>query len=143
MAIAIVQKGNMMIKLNLQGGETLEFNLEKEDDLNQWLEWSSVEEFQKRITGIGVLHNKKYHTLPAPKGFRRMTFNAELVWKTKKSVKKLVGEKVSCRVDNILVELLVYTYDNPPPPISTTLTLKKLKWKQRGPSFKEMKGKSR
>lgn len=127
-----------MIKLNLQGGETLEFDLTKEDDLNQWLEWSNVEEFQRKITGIGILHNKKFHTLPAPKGFRRLSFNAELVYKEKKGEKKLLGEKVSCRLDGIIVELLVYTYTNPPAPIASKYSVRKLVWKQRGPTFKAM-----
>jgi len=130
-----------MIKLNLQGGETLEFDLTNEDDYNQWVEWSSVEEFQRKITGIGILHNKKFHTLPAPKGFKRMMFNAELVWKEKHGVTKVLGERVSLRVDGILAELLVYTYTSPPPPIASKYSLKKLVWKQRGPSFKDMKGK--
>ena len=129
-----------MIKLNLRGGETLEFNLENEDDFNTWMEWVSDDEFQKTITGIGILHNKKFHTLPAPKGFRRTWFSAELVWKEKKGERKLLGEKVSCKVDGFLAEMLVYTYTNPPPPIASKYTVKKLEWKKRGPSFKEMKG---
>lgn len=122
-----------MIKLNFRNGSTLEFDLNDEDDRQHWDEWSPENDFQEGITAIGIIHQKKFHTLPCPKGFRKAKFNAELVYNEKKGQRKLIGEKVSIHVDNILLELLVYTYTRPqPPPVSTRITLKRI-GKQRGP----------
>ena len=125
-----------MIKLNFKDGSTLEFDLLKEDDLNQWLEWSSVKDFQERITGIGILHDKKFHTFPFPKGFKKVRFQAELVYKTKKGITKLIGEKLVCHADNIKLGITVYTYKNPPPPVLSRIDLIKI-GKQRGPYMNE------
>jgi hypothetical protein len=116
-----------MIKLNFKDGSTLEFDLKKEDDVKQWLEWSSVKDFQDRITGIGVLHNKKFHTLPFPKGFSRVRFMAELVTKEKKGVERELGERLICQADNIQLSIMVYTYKNPPPPILSRTDLVKIR----------------
>lgn len=121
-----------MIKLNFKDGTTLEFDLTKDDDRKQWVEWSSVKDFQDRITGIGVLHNKKYHALPFPRGFKKVRFHAELVYRKKKREKKLLGEKLTCHADNVKLSVLVYTYTNPPPPILSRVDLDKI-GKQRGP----------
>lgn len=121
-----------MIKLNFKDGSTLEFNLSKKDDLKQWIEWSSVKDFQDRITGIGILHKKQFHTLPLPVGFRSINFQAELVIKKRRGVERLVGEKLTCHADNIKLSLLVYTYDNPPAPILSRIGLARV-GKQRGP----------
>ena len=118
-----------MIKLNFKDGSTLEFDLKKEDDMKQWLEWSSVRDFQERITGIGVLHEKKFHTLPFPKGFKRVRFMAELVLKEKKGVNRELGERLVCQADNIQLSILVYTYKNPPPPILSRTDLVKIRSK--------------
>ena len=121
-----------MIKLNFKDGTTLEFDLTKEDDLKQWLEWSSVKDFQERITGIGILHDKKFHTLTLPVGFKQVRFCAELVFKTRKGERKQLGEKLICHADALQLSILVYTYRNPPPPIQSRTDLKRI-GKQRGP----------
>lgn len=116
-----------MIKLNFRDGSTLEFDLKNEDDIQQWLEWSSQKDFQDGITGIGILHDKKFHALPFPKGFKTVRFIAELVTKEKKGLKRELGEKLICRADNIQLSILVYTYKNPPPPISSRIDLVKMR----------------
>jgi len=121
-----------MLKINFKDGTTLEFDLNKEDDFQQWNEWSSVKDFQDRITGIGILHEKKFHTMPFPKGFRQVKFSAELVAKEKDGVKRQVGEKLICHADNIQMTMMVYTYKNPPPPILARIDLVRI-GKQRGP----------
>lgn len=124
-----------MIKVNLSDGNTLEFNLNKEDDIRQWLEWSSAQDFQSRITGIGVLHNKKFYTLPFPSNFRIVQFDAELVYSSKKGVKRQVGERVICHADKIRLELLVYTYNDPPPPVLSRVDMRNV-GRQLFPTFK-------
>jgi len=115
-----------MIKVNLRDGQTLAFDLNREEDQKQWLEWSSVTDFQNRISGIGILHNGKFHTLPFPKKFNLVRFYAELVYNEKNGVKRKVGEKLICHADYIKLEIMVYTYDNPPPPISARIDLRKV-----------------
>lgn len=128
-----------MIKLNFKDGTTLEFDLNTEDDLKQWVEWSSEIDFQDRITGIGILHQKKFHTLPLPKGFRRINFQAELVRKIRKGKERVIGERLSCHADSIRLSILVYTCDNPPAPILSRIDLTRI-GKQRGPYTTELRG---
>jgi hypothetical protein len=116
-----------MIKLNFKDGSTLEFDLKKEDDLKQWLEWSFQKDFQNKITGIGILHEKKFHILPYPYGFKRVRFMAEIVVREKKGVKRELGEKLICQADNIQLSILVYTYKNPPSPILARTDIVKMR----------------
>ena len=115
-----------MIKLNFKNGTTLQFDLSKDEDYRQWHEWSNVKDFQDKIRGIGILHNKKFHTMPYPKKFRKIKFYAELVYKYKGNEKKLLGEKIICHADEIKLSLLVYTYNNPPPPILSRVDMIKI-----------------
>lgn len=115
-----------MIKLNFKNGTTLQFDLSKDEDYRQWNEWSNVKDFQDKIRGIGILHNKKFHTMPYPKKFRKIKFYAELIYKYKDNEKKLLGEKIICHADEIKLSLLVYTYNNPPPPILSRVDMVKI-----------------
>lgn len=115
-----------MVKVNFNDGSTLEFDLNKEDDQKQWEEWTAVKDFQDRITGIGILHSKKFHTLPFPKRFKKVRFFAESVFSTKKGIRRKLGEKVVIHADEIVLELLVYTFENPPPPIQSRTTMLRL-----------------
>ncbi len=116
-----------MIKVNLRDGTTLAFDLQKQDDFQQWLEWSSVKDFQSRITGIGILHNKKFITLPFPKRFKKIKFYADLVYSEKRDGdKRLLGERLVCHADEIKFSVLVYTYNNPPPPMLCRLDMERI-----------------
>ena len=129
-----------MIKVNFKDGNTLAFDLGKADDRQQWLEWSSVPDFQKKITGVGILHNKRFTTVPFPKKFRKIRFYAELVSCERKGEVKLLGERIICHADDIKLSLLVYTYDDPPPPIHSRIDVERI-GKQMFPGVdKEMKG---
>lgn len=116
-----------MIKVNFKDGTTLAFDLTKEDDVKQWLEWSLIRDFQERITGVGILHNKKYYSIPLPKNFHHCRFSAELVHKMKGELKRQVGIKLCCIADDILMSLFVYTYNDPPPPIASRIDMERLK----------------
>ena len=116
-----------MIKVNFSDGTTLAFDLNKPDDLQQWTEWSVVEDFQEKITGVGILHNKKFITIPYPKNFKKVRFMADLVYAEKKGKpRKLMGERLQCHADNNLFSMLVYTYSDPPPPVFARIDIKRV-----------------
>jgi len=114
-----------VIKVNLNDGNILSFDLNKAPDWQQWLEWSSSQDFQNRITGIGILHDRRFHTVPYPKNFTKVNVYAESVFNKKDGEKRKLGERVIVHADQVKLELLVYTYDEPKPPIQsrTTMTL--------------------
>lgn len=112
-----------MIKVNLNDGKILKFDLDKSSDRSQWIEWSSSKDFQNRITGIGILHNRKYHTLQYPKRFTEIRFFAESVFNEKNRMKRKLGERIVIHADQIKLELLVYTYEDPQPPIHSRTTM--------------------
>lgn len=112
-----------MIKVNFSDGTTLAFDLSRDDDLRQWSEWSEVRDFQSRITGIGILHDKKFHTLQYPKNFKAVRFYADTVFNDKAGMKRKLGERLVAHADGVKLELLVYTYDSPPPPVLARTTL--------------------
>lgn len=124
-----------MVKVNLKDGTTLAFDLLKADDQQQWLEWSSVPDFQKRITGVGILHNKKFITLPLPKRFKKIRFYAELVYKERAGEKSLLGEKLTCHADEVKMTMMVYTHSNTPPPVLCRLDIERI-GKQMFPAVK-------
>jgi len=101
-----------MIKVNTKIGKTLSFNLDNEDEKALWIERSSDTEFQHSITGIGIIYNSQWYTLPLPKKFKKAIFHAEVV-RNRKKLEELVGEKIMCHVDDVQVSLLVY-YGNRP-----------------------------
>ena len=105
-----------MLKVNLKDGKTIAFDLKDESNLKEWLELSSGEVFQRQITALGKIHNSQWYTLPIPKKFRRISFEAELVENSKRNVpieRKYIGERLKCYADDILISLLVY-YGNRP-----------------------------
>jgi hypothetical protein len=114
-----------MLKVNFKDGSTLEFNLARDDDLRQWQEWSSVPDFQGRITGVGIVHCKRFMTVPLPKRFRRVRFYAELVFGKKNGEQQLIGERLTCHADETKFTLLVYT-GNPPPPVLCRFDVEKI-----------------
>ena len=112
-----------MIKVNLSDGKIISFDLDKPSDRKQWIEWSSLKDFQSRITGIGILHNRKFHTLQYPKRFKRIRFYGESVFNEKNGMKRKLGERLIVHADQVKLELLVYTYDDPQPPIHSRTTM--------------------
>ena len=117
-----------MIVVNFKDGTTLKFNLNRQDDYNQWLEWSSVHDFQEKVTGVGIIHNRKFIAMPLPSKFKKCKFYAELVHtKNKRKEKVLQGERLTCHADDVKLSLLVYTYTtDPPPPVLCKFTAEKI-----------------
>lgn len=105
-----------MIKVNLKDGKTLSYDLQDEKAVKEWEELSSHQDFQQRITGIGIIYNAQWYTLPLPKKFRQVFFQFELVENNKKDApedRKYVGERVKCYADDTLISLLVYYGSRP------------------------------
>lgn len=115
-----------MVKVTFNDGTTLGFDLNNGDDRKQWEEWSMVEDFQSKITSVGIIYNKKFITVPFPRRFRRVRFYAELVWQEKNGKKRLLGERVICHADEVKTSLLVYTYNNPPPPVLSRIDVERV-----------------
>jgi hypothetical protein len=112
-----------VIKVNLDDGKVLSFDLNDASDYQQWLEWSSLQDFQRRITGVGIIHDKRFHTFQYPKNFKKVNVYAESVFNTKAGAQRKLGERLIVHADEVKLELLVYTYDHPKPPILSRTTM--------------------
>lgn len=123
-----------MLKVNFKDGTTLAFDLAREDDVQQWLDWVNVKDFQEQITGIGIIHNKHYYAMPYPKKFRCVRFEADLLYNEKKDgIKRLTAERLDCFADDAKISLTVYVYNDPPPPIALKIEVSRLskrRWTQ-------------
>ena len=102
-----------MIKVNCKNGKTLSFNLADDKEANEWQKLSGEGEFQSQITGIGILYNTQWHTLPMPKRFRRIDVKAELIRVQKEGIMREIGERIVYQADDIQISLIVY-YGNRP-----------------------------
>lgn len=101
-----------MIKINLNNGKTLSFDLNNENESKEWERLHRDANFQKQITGIGIIYNTQWYILPIPKKFKKSFFYAEIV-KNRKNLSEFVGERITCHVDDIRISVLVY-YGNRP-----------------------------
>lgn len=119
-----------MLKVNFKDGTTLAFDLNRDDDIRQWHEWSAVKDFQERITGVGILHNKKFYAVPYPKNFRTVHLEADVIYTEKGGVKRQTAERLICYADETKMTLMVYTYIDPPPPIALRIDVAKVKRRQ-------------
>ena len=109
-----------MITVNFNNGSTLSFDLNKEDDLKQWKEWCEVTDFQERIRGIGILHDKRFYNVKFDEGCRRnaeqfkmVRFKAETLFNHKNDIQRKLGEKLTVFTDVMKIEYVVYTYPDP------------------------------
>lgn len=120
-----------MLKVNFKDGTTLAFDLNKDDDVRQWLDWSQVQDFQERITGVGILHSKRFYAVPYPKNFKAVRLEADVLFSAgKDGVKRQTAERLTCYADEMKLSLLVYTYVDPPPPIALRVDVVKVKRRQ-------------
>jgi len=104
-----------MLKVNMSNGKTLSFDLKNPDEYTKWKDFVLDEEQQKNIRGVGIVYNTQWYALPIPRKFKYIRYDADLIIndKAKTTDKKLVGERVTCLIDDIKLSLLVY-YGNRP-----------------------------
>lgn len=96
-----------MIIVNLKSSETLSFDLTDRDGLSAWNEKSQESSFQNDITAIGIVFDSRLFTLPIPKNFETISFEASLIESRKKRF-KVTGEMIKCYADDVLIRLIVY-----------------------------------
>jgi len=77
----------------------------------EWLRLAGDPSFQETITGLAILNNRILHTLPIPKGFRQVEFSADRIEDRKNGM--IVGERMECQADGILVSEIVYYSKTP------------------------------
>lgn len=91
-----------MLKANLRDGRTLVFDLTTDVGLAAWRE--SLTTFQKQISGLAIQYERWTHTLPVPVRFRSVEFDADRIQPNG----KILGEVISCTVDDVVISLTVY-----------------------------------
>lgn len=95
-----------MLKVHLNTGETLRFDLNDEEDARQWMERASSQAFQTQITGLTIAQNGVQYSLPRPEGFETVFLNAEAI---KPNGRIKGGERIVCHSGDVGVVLMAHT----------------------------------
>jgi hypothetical protein len=91
-----------MLKVHLTTGETLEVDLDDEDQARVWIGRFSDPRYQSQITGLTVVNRGVQYSLPRPVGFRDSALSAEPILMGKG------GQRVFCFADDVRVTLNVH-----------------------------------
>lgn len=94
-----------MLTVNLFDGETLRFDMQKQEDAERWSTLSRDHAFQSRIRGLALIQNGVNYALPRPTGFDAIFFAAEPL--EAEGVKKGV-EQLICHAGDIQVRLVAH-----------------------------------
>jgi hypothetical protein len=100
-----------MLCLNLADGRTLHFDLSEQQQSDRWQSLQADPHFQRKVTGIGILHGGYTHVLPMPRRFRAINYQAELVCKEDGIA---VAERITCQADDVEFSMLVYLNGSSP-----------------------------
>jgi len=112
-----------VLRVNVNDGRTLHFDLEDSVQASQWHDAEADPAFQSAITGIGIIDHGVVHTLSLPRHFHRLAYRAELV----KDGERVVGERLDCQADDVLLSLLIYRGNSVP---MVRVNLDKLGWRR-------------
>lgn len=93
-----------MVRVNLQDGRTITFDLENPEQQRLWDESQADKTFQDSITGAAIVWNGVQHVIPLPRHFHRLSLEAQLV----RDGEKVVAERLDYQADDSLLSLVVY-----------------------------------
>ena len=99
--------------MNCKDGSTLSFELSKDEEYQRWVELTSRADFMQQVTGLSILYNTYWHTLPLPKRFRNINFHAKVLKSDKGGIERIIGERIVCQADEIQISVITY-YGNRP-----------------------------
>lgn len=95
-----------MLKVNLDNGETLRFDLGSEEGAREWIERAKDSKFQARITGLTIHQNGVQYCLPRPQGFDQTFLFAEAI---PPNGKIKGAERVLCHAGNVGIVLTAHS----------------------------------
>lgn len=94
-----------MLKVNLDSGETLRFDLDDEEGAREWIRHAQDSKFQARITGLTLAQNGVSYSLPKPEGFDGVFLFAEAI-PPEGRVKG--AERIICHAGNVGIVLTAH-----------------------------------
>lgn len=92
-----------MLLIQTKKGKSFQFNLQEEKGLEGWNKL--VNSSNESISTIGIIYRKETHAIPIPIGFKKIEYSATLL---SGNNGKPIGERVSIKADDLLIELTVY-----------------------------------
>jgi len=96
-----------MVILNLEDGTSKKFDLQSPADLTSLNSLGGTAAFMARVRAIWISTEAQTETMPIPKGFRRFSIRADLVF-AKAGGPKPKGERLILQADDISVALTAY-----------------------------------
>jgi len=94
-----------VLKVNLDSGETLRFDLDDEEGAREWISRARDLKFQTRITGLTLAQNGVSYSLPKPDGFDGVFLFAESIIPDG----RIKGaERIICHAGNVGVVLTAH-----------------------------------
>lgn len=112
-----------MVRVNLQDGRTITFDLEDPEQGRLWEESQADKGFQASITGASIVWGGTQHVIPLPRHYHRLTMSAQLV----KDGEKVVAERLDFQADDSLLSLVVYRGGSVP---MVRINLDKIGWRR-------------
>lgn len=117
------------LRVSLDSGETLALDIPGQ--LGEWDRLKTDPSFQAQIRGVVFVFNGRSHSLAAPRGFRRVLYNVELVPGQDQGVGANVpptAVRASYVADAIQATMTLYLKDLPPMVRFDVKVTGKLRW---------------
>jgi len=97
-----------MLKVNIQDGKTVQFDLETDGGRRDWESFILNRSKRKRVTGLTIHHNKTIHTFPIPRKIRGRVgvFGASIMFDGRTNA--ITGEIIWVKFHGVKTSFIIY-----------------------------------
>lgn len=96
-----------MLKVHLQDGSTLTFDLTNPRQAQEWTKAFSSHSFQRSISGMTVLKDGEQYSLSRPAGFTKLFLSAEML--SEEAERRFKGgERIVCQADGVRLSAMIH-----------------------------------
>ena len=97
----------VVLKVHTRDGRTVRVDLEDRETSASWLQRLRDPVFQGEITGLTISHRGVSYSLPRPKGFNAIMYQAEFV-EPQPTLRIKGGERIICQAEDVRATLMIH-----------------------------------